>query len=202
MTLRDVFSVHVTIYRRNFNKDQTCFYCFRVLTEFSTFAQYELLHNNIDRDETHTHFKNMFEWKYMYVSHSRQNIYLLPVSFNENLVIRVLLATFSTTFIWYRHLAAFIIFTKEIVHVYAYRHFRTRKFLCHHSICLSNWRLTAIITRRCLRGCEPCQFPVVVLGSTLRALRTRRNTAIEFSINNVMIKSGEKSETIAHMYDT
>lgn len=62
-----------------------------------------------------------------------------------------------------------------------------------HSICLSNWRLTAIITRRCLHGCEPCQFPVVVLGFTPRALRARRNTAVEFSINNVTDKVRRKT---------
>lgn len=72
-----------------------------------------------------------------------------------------------------------------------------------HSICLSNWRLTAIITRRCLRGCESCQFPVVVLGSTSRALRTRRNTAVEFSINNVTDKVRRKiGGHRTYVYDT
>lgn len=60
--------------------------------------------------------------------------------------------------------------------------------------CLPSRRLTAIITLRCLRDCEPCQFPAVVLGPTPRTtpLRARRNTA-EFSINNVTGKLRRKN---------
>lgn len=60
-------------------------------------------------------------------------------------------------------------------------------------------RLTAIITLRCLRGCEPCQFSPLAgdprVHSTYSAANplARRNTAVEFSINNVSGKLRRKT---------
>lgn len=97
------------------------------------------------------------------------------------------------------HYFVFILFTKAIARMFIVIFVREN---FRHSICPSNWRLTSIITRRCLRGCEPCQFPVVVLGSTPRALRARRNTAVEFSINNVTDKVQRKTGGHSHTHDT
>jgi len=76
-------ATYVATYRRNFNKDRTCFYCFRVLTESSIFAQYELLHNNIDRDEICASTENTLEWKYAFPRQRKKKVKLQFALFHK-----------------------------------------------------------------------------------------------------------------------